>query len=761
MEKNLIFEQRIITHLETLLNKTGCNREDVYYVGDIPEFFKKCNINLNFHKKLFCDEKENDILPKIESNVSGIILFNFSSAPSIEKELKILQKFCETKNCPLIICIPNLSYDEIVFNLLSGKMTLSEDEFPFVLPQITASKIQELMEVSNFLMNNSEDFYLDNPNQFFQKQNPLVEKGTLINNYLTYIKNMVDPLGNVFYMIREYFPIKEKQVLFSEATNSPFLTVVTRTQGTRIDELREVLLCLTAQKNDDFELLIIGHKVKSENEEKVLELIEDTPSSLRSRIRYIPVDYGNRSTPLNVGFANAKGRYISILDDDDIVMDNWVETFYNLEKKHPQKLLHSYSVSQHWKKNSLPGGLAAVDQPDSQFSKDFDYIRQLCVNSCPLLSLSFPASIYNTLGIKFNESLDTTEDWDVIMQVAGITGVCDKDTVTSVYRLWTNAESSQSLHAEYQWHENEAYIRRKLNRSPLLLPEGSAQELTNMVIQKDLLLPEKGYLYFSDDFKFNSKDSEKLSNKACFPNFHYEYLPSNLEERLAQNFRFDPIEQSGISVKDLEISLITEDNTRIFLTNITSNGYFIENEFVFLKADPQLYFNVPSNIKVQKIIIKGRVTVQIDDEIFSKTQRLPMPKDTLFFSDGNEFTYENSKTSFNQGNAPHFRYCYDISGLRPTVQKYRFDPIEQNGVMVQNINFQVTYDYVNWESFAVKNLTSNGYFIENKFVFPKSDPQIYFSIPNELNVKKIMISGEIVSKIPDMIFDQILIKRSK
>ena len=46
--------------------------------------------------------------------------------------------------------------------------------------------------------------------------------------------------------------------------NAPFLSVVMRTQGKRIEMLREAVLCLWAQTCQDFEVLIMGHNLDGE-----------------------------------------------------------------------------------------------------------------------------------------------------------------------------------------------------------------------------------------------------------------------------------------------------------------------------------------------------------------------------------------------------------------------------------------------------------------------------------------------------------------
>ena len=77
-------------------------------------------------------------------------------------------------------------------------------------------------------------------------------------------------------------------------------------------------------------------------------LIEEFPASLREKISVNTVRGGNRSTPLNAGFAAARGEYIVALDDDDLVFANWVQVFHQATAETPGAVLHSYSVAQTW-----------------------------------------------------------------------------------------------------------------------------------------------------------------------------------------------------------------------------------------------------------------------------------------------------------------------------------------------------------------------------------------------------------------------------
>lgn len=125
--------------------------------------------------------------------------------------------------------------------------------------------------------------------------------------------------------------------------NSVFLSVLIRTQGKRRETLKETLLSLYAQTNRDFEIILLAHKVEKECIREIEEVLALQPAKFREKIRLIRVSYGERGAPLNAGWAYARGRYVSILDDDDVVFAHWIEEFSALAKKN-SSCVFSYSV---------------------------------------------------------------------------------------------------------------------------------------------------------------------------------------------------------------------------------------------------------------------------------------------------------------------------------------------------------------------------------------------------------------------------------
>lgn len=256
----------------------------------------------------------------------------------------------------------------------------------------------------------------------------------------------------------------------------PFLSIVTRTQGTRRQCLADVLSCLAAQTNRDFELLVMCHRVAGATRPVITGLVAEQPDWLQERTRLLDVDRPGRTAPLNDGFEAAHGRYIAILDDDETVLAHWVETFARLERRGPGPLLRAIALRQDAAPMAADEDVYAVSvgDPFPAWAATFDLVEHLRVNHSPPLSVAFPRGVFHDLGVRFDESLPVNEDWDFIVRTAALVGARSAEEVTSVYRWWSSRESSRAVHDAAEWDDARDRILAKLDAMVVLLPPGSS-----------------------------------------------------------------------------------------------------------------------------------------------------------------------------------------------------------------------------------------------------------------------------------------------
>ena len=262
--------------------------------------------------------------------------------------------------------------------------------------------------------------------------------------------------------------IDKKNRLLSKKKN--FISVIIGTQGKRLESFSEVLLCLSAQKNIYFDVLVICHNVSQENLNSIDIIINNLPDWLKSNLRLIKINSGNRTSILNEALKEVKTDYFSILDDDDIVFDNWIKCFYDLYKISPGYVFHAYVAVQDWdvnKENKF--FMRSCSRLKNDYCRDFDIIDQLKINFCPIMSLAFPTCVFKNFFIKFDEDLTTTEDYDFLMRCVSVCGVRDIKQVVAIYRKWRNYENSYTCETRDKWIENQNKINEKIKLMPFIL----------------------------------------------------------------------------------------------------------------------------------------------------------------------------------------------------------------------------------------------------------------------------------------------------
>ena len=94
--------------------------------------------------------------------------------------------------------------------------------------------------------------------------------------------------------------------------NAPLVSVVIATHN-RPAALRQALRSVLGQTLQDFEILVIGDACRPDTAAVIAEFADP-------RIAYVdlPVNFGEQSGPNNIGFARSRGRFVALLNQDDL-----------------------------------------------------------------------------------------------------------------------------------------------------------------------------------------------------------------------------------------------------------------------------------------------------------------------------------------------------------------------------------------------------------------------------------------------------------
>lgn len=540
-----------------------------------------------------------------------------------------LMKGCT--NASVLVDVTNAGSLDIVLSLFAGdglEMSLSGLYTPRTLDKMMIDNGYEISAAKDIHSADEASSYL------------LSEK-TLISDYLRYAKGVLDEDRDNKRIIRLYSKLvdanqvndqidsKEQTAVMSDKSGENcFLSIIMRTQGKRKLELEEALLSVYGQCDQDYELLLMGHNLDDEGKENVDKIIDETPKDLRDKIRYIDVIGGTRTTPLIRGFEEARGQYVAILDDDDIVFDNWVEVFHNLSKDNNGRILHSYCAKQNWSRIKNPAGgysLRATGPFEKLYYKDFDEVYQLSSNSCPIHTLAFPKSGYEKLGIRFDEGLNVVEDWDFLMRMSMLTGVANAQAITCIYRIWENSENSASLHAQSEWDEARKTIIGKLSASPVLLSAGVADRISTMVEDVENGTMRKNgesnqlwtfFVDLNDEKGFTAdKMIAKYVKTGADGDFELNYEGLS-KWGVVKGVRLDPSENSWITIKELEFKVMYTDGTwkNVSVDQLSCNGIHYNNKILFLENDPQIIYAETGELGIEGVSVSGKINYDLDQD---------------------------------------------------------------------------------------------------------------------------------------------------
>lgn len=664
--------------------------------------------------------------------------------------LTVLRGAAIESRAPLLLCVPNAGEETRTLELLAGQAEREDGFLRTWGPAYTEKEIALLTQAAGWRETAKNDVIRRIGSVSEASSHTLLAPGSTAHKYVSLLKKMADPSASARFLVRAYLPGAVPSAP-ADGEKRPFLTVLTRTQGSRLSCLREVLLCLTAQTVTDFEVLVIGHCVSEQQEGEIQAVIKETPTWLREKIRFLHVDGGTRATPLNLGFSEARGSYISILDDDDLVFDNWVECFRRLYQKNPGKILRVGIARQDWEFVHTSCGsdtARAIGLPEAVYTKPFNFLGQLHQNECPTMGLAYPASVFQDLGVRFDEDMTTVEDWDFLMRSAYICGVADNLEIAGIYRWWANAESSKTVHGPEEWNRNQDDVLIKLDRMPLLLPNGYASQILQLVREHYNYLagvPYKGpradpsTLYVGYDPErqgFDPRQTMTMRNQNMGDAFEFNFDLRGLGPKTPEKVRWDPGEQAGLYIGSLKIETRRGDGDwePTSLYSVTTNGLAMQDGFWFFHPDPQLTLPVPDGACY--IRFSGHWSGSLPSETLSKMLSVYRDSRSTSLYYGGTDGFSESRRLFamfgDLTDATTFHVLFDDMESLGHIAQVRWDALEQRAVHIKTCGITLHYADGHVKVLDLKACSSNGKPCGTGIWFNHGDPSLIFRVDGVL-----------------------------
>ncbi|MFJ1269146.1 class I SAM-dependent methyltransferase [Legionella lytica] len=436
-----------------------------------------------------------------------------------------IHKVAEKFNSILVVSVPNTSHKDISLKLLTGRFDytytgLLDHTHVFLYTNDTLNKITKHC---GWRQINQYDVKMTKTEQFIE-DNILLHEQPIFAQYINNIKEKIDPYHDTYQLVRAYLPAYLHEIDFSELFKEPpvenkvFLSIIIRTQGLRCSTLRDAILCLSAQSNQDFEIVLVGHKLSLPQQIKIEQIISEQSEDMKNKIRFLLInDAKGRAAPLNRAIKVAKGQYVSVLDDDDVVFSNWVENFQILARKDYGRVLRATCVEQDIQEVVKPSKnedleFKTIGKIKNIYPSQFNLLDHLENNYSPFMSWSFPRSIFHDFHFEFDESLAVCEDWDLAMRAGLFCGVSSNSTITAIYRKWKIGNNSFNTHPPEQWQSDRLKIIAKFYKYPQIIPADSIKEIIKIKSQNGALQAELEEIKIKLENKQREYDEKNLNN---------------------------------------------------------------------------------------------------------------------------------------------------------------------------------------------------------------------------------------------------------
>ena len=392
---------------------------------------------------------------------------------------------------PLVAGVANVSHFDLAAKLLSGRWDVTPagllDEHH--VSHFSPGRLEEEFARAGWKEIKADDLVARQSDQHFPDTLTALSAGTPLHDFLLEVREQSAPGALVDKFVRAYMPAAASQLTAVRGsvpalglTSAPFLSVIVRTQGRRLIPLEDNLTSLAAQTNRDIEVIICCHDTGDDDYAAVVEVMDRLPRWIVKKTRAIRVDGGGRAHPLAVGVAEASGRYVAFLDDDDLAFCHWVEEFAKLVKLHPGAVVRAgcatHSIDEEsWECGT---GYSQIGPTTTPYPLDFDLVAHLVGNRTPNCSVAVPRSCFTDLGVSFDDELPVLEDWAMLLSAALLCGVASTPEVTSLYRRWKRGYASHIEHPEETWDLTTWSIRGRFDARALLVPPGTVSRLTQM-----------------------------------------------------------------------------------------------------------------------------------------------------------------------------------------------------------------------------------------------------------------------------------------
>lgn len=392
-----------------------------------------------------------------------------------EPLLRFLSEYARAHHAPqLLVSVPNIAHRDVALNLLRGQWNVTDYGLldKTHVAYYTRQSLRDLLEKCGWQLVARNDFALDESDQY--DPTSILHTDSLIGQALRYTSEIFNPDNAINQFIWLLKPTSETddasdaiEATDAQAVRHPLVSVLIRTQGTRNELLIEALFSVFAQDCDDYEIVVCFHNLKDADGsllEGVKNVISTVPVALRRAVRVIVCGGMGRSAPLNQLFEEARGDYLTILDDDDLLFPRHVSTVKKGVGIHGiGPMFQTFAVQRQLdvrkeKERSPEFGFKrdttlepkrttetypyTVRSIELLWARPFDPLKQQYSNAVHVSNFIVPKGLVEQTSLRFRDDFEYGEDWQFWMEASQILKIVTLPEITGVQNVRTNGTNT-------------------------------------------------------------------------------------------------------------------------------------------------------------------------------------------------------------------------------------------------------------------------------------------------------------------------------
>jgi len=238
----------------------------------------------------------------------------------------------------------------------------------------------------------------------------------------------------------------------------PKWSIIVRTQGKRNEFLLEALYSIALQSYDNKDVILVVHA----KGKRALKGIENLVHPLNNllKINILQADYSKRrGHPLNVGLDNCNSKYVSFLDDDDILYPHAGEKLIEELEKGQRNFVCGIAIALN--QRQIGGRLFKNTGKHIFYNKEFNPVELASTNFIPINDYIYNFNTFKEL--RFDEDLDLLEDWDLLLQMITSGKLRAKfiPIETCEYRFKDDNSQSFTIYTKKELLESRQIINKK------------------------------------------------------------------------------------------------------------------------------------------------------------------------------------------------------------------------------------------------------------------------------------------------------------